>query len=195
MKKKLPSLLLMLIFICRLSAQDINKKISATWEDLNKPYTVKLEIQNNQVLFAKPLSSIEISLASPANAITVLKKKEPYPFEKKEQTVKILLPSENNTLKVSILFPNKEELNFTILTAIIDTDTNDGEIKYEGQTYLIGKYPLIPSKGKTNYFKNKYEHPKYFFKILDVLHIYFFYPARRFTHFKNSEIQRFSYKA
>ena len=144
-------------------ADETVKKISAKWEDINKNYPVQIDIMHNQVLFAKPNSILTIDLASQVKTISILEKVKPYAFEIKDQLVKISLPSENKSIEVYLSLNNKEKIIFTILTAIIDTNTNDGEITFAGNSYLIGKYPPIPSNGKTNYFKEKYAPPKYFF--------------------------------
>lgn len=150
------------LLYCMLPAAE-KKVITAKFQDINKPLTVNLEIQNNQVIFVKPLVKMQIDLADQTKAINIIEQFKAYPFEENGQTVTITMPSENKFLEVFFLLKNKTNLKFIIVTAIKDIDTNDGEIQFAGVTYPIGNYPLIPSSGKTNYFKDKYEPPKYFF--------------------------------
>lgn len=161
MKTLLISIFHFILFISSMGNE--SKNISAKFQDLNKPYNVKIEIQNNQVLFAKPNAMMEFNLENITESITILEANKPYSFEKKDQVIIITLPTENKILEINFLLKNNTTIKCSILTAINDKDTSDGEIKFNESTYPIGKYPPIPAKGKTNYFKNKYEPPQYFF--------------------------------
>gem|GEM_PF-3776234 len=159
-----------LVFLCFLmlitkavKANENNGITKAQFDDLNKKYPVKIELQNNQVLFTKPSSKLFLECENEIKSIELLDGTQQYPFKKENKKIIITLPSENKKLKSKIIFSNSKSIQITIVTAIIDTNTDDGEIIFGGETFVIGKYPTIPKSGKTFYFKDKYAHPKYFF--------------------------------
>lgn len=161
MKTILFSILPFLFCISSMGSE--SKNITAKFQDLNKPYNVKIEIQNNQVLFAKPNATMEFDLGNITEYIIALEANKPYTYVKKDQAINITLPAENKMVEINFQLKNNTKIKCTILTAIIDKDTSDGEVKFNEIAYPIGKYPSIPNKGKTNYFKEKYEPPQYFF--------------------------------
>lgn len=152
-----------LILLHNLHSNDNTIITTAALEDLNKNYSAKLEIQNNQVLFTKPFSILTIECSIEIKSFALIESNIPYPFKADNKKISIILPTENKQLKAKVVFSNSKSLQFTIMTAIIDTNTEDGEIVFAGETYIIGKYPVIPKSGKTFYFKERYTHPKYFF--------------------------------
>lgn len=152
-----------ILIFCNFLIADDSKPIIANFEDINKDYKVSIEIQNSQVLFAKPLSKILLNLNHQTKKITVLEQNKNYAFQSQDQEINIKLPDENKVLEIELVLNNNEMIKFKIVTAIIDKDTDDGEIKFEDNIYTIGKYPAVPKYGKTNYFKDKYIPPKYFF--------------------------------
>jgi hypothetical protein len=157
-------LLLLFITICNsLLSQEKTNKTTAKWDDLNKAYLVTLDIQNKQVLFTKPFSTLIVESENEIKSVELMEGKNSVSFKTENKKITITLPAENKLIKAKIVYSDSSIITFTIVTAIMDINTEDGEIKFDGETYIIGKYPSIPKSGKTFYFKERYTPPKYFF--------------------------------